>query len=1188
MIVKNGEILAIDHIAHDNTLSGNGTSAKPVGLSQSTKNLIDSKVKKTDFETYKSSAANQISNINTKITTDESNFESYKTSAHNEIANFKSSAHDEIARVDASIAAVNAAKVDNNTFTQYQTEVANSFTAVNKRIDDVDAAKVDNTTFDNFKGSANGELTGIKQSITDLDNAKQAKGDYVSASDFNNLKSFAHNEIARVDGRIDATNTNLSNNYYDRTTIDKKFADFGGYKFREPDPNNNNQPILNQGEDPDPKAIYLTQPEGATQYLQWIWDEEITEENKWKCIGDTTMDLSDYAKTVDVVASANNNVNAVKNWTNDNFETISDFNTVIAGYYTKGQVDTVLENIAQEFVDTSAWANDTFATKTDLTGDKAELEGKINALDTKVETELSAVSGKIIGELNSSEQALDERINSVSIDLGNVSSTLENEITDVDNKVDTLTDELHNDYYTSNQIDAILAASGEYYTVDEVNEKLEEYAKSTDLDPIKDDINSISAEFDNYYTKTDADEKFVTKTTFNVLDEFVNAIDDDLDTVFGDVVTLSGKVNGLHNTVIESSDTVIATPTTKPDGTISYTLSAHDGKQADYLWKPTVNAAGDISWELALTGDTPATANIKGSDGDDGKTPELTSENYHIKWKYTDESIWNDLGDFRGASGADGKDGEDGITPKLKIDENDIWNVSYDNEETWTSLGVSATGPKGETGAQGPQGISGTPGKNGENGITPHIGENNHWFIGDVDTNISATGPQGPAGKNGTNGKDGTDGKDGVSPTVTTATIAGGNRVTFTYGEGSTEYIDVMSGVPGLSGVSPTVTITNIPADPLDPDHQNGGTEITITDATSTNKFSAWNGNDGTMAGAPDIEGKNGISAILAGSTYEVGLSGEFYTAITSVSSTYATKDALDAYLTKNDAAELYQSKGDYLSANALNGYATQSWVEGKNYLVANDIAGKADKTDLQYVSAGVDYVSGQIPSLNGYATEQYVQGASAEVTAWVGQQNYLTSVPSEYITETELSTALLGYLTKLSADDLYQPKGNYLTTVATSGSVIGTGLAANKIGLVTTAENALTAVANKVNTSDILTAANNTLTGIKIGSTSYTVPTTDLSNYYTKSETSDTFVQKTAVKTGTYGNVTAVSAIDDVPIKDTNLWAITGTYENNNNYQHYIENTNTFNYYTVMVHPANTSSAASWANDNIIHIILE
>lgn len=96
------------------------------------------------------------------------------------------------------------------------------------------------------------------------------------------------------------------------------------------------------------------------------------------------------------------------------------------------------------------------------------------------------------------------------------------------------------------------------------------------------------------------------------------------------------------------------------------------------------------------------------------------------------------------------------------------------------------------------------------------------------------------------------------------------------------------------------------------------------------------------------------------------------------------------------------------------------------------------------------------------------------------------------------------------------------------------------------------------------------------------------LDKVYSKTKANDTFVQKTAVKTGTYGNVTAVSAIGDVPIKDTNLWAITGTYENNNNYQHYIENTNTFNYYTVMVHPANTSSAAGWANDNIIHIILE
>ncbi len=52
-------------------------------------------------------------------------------------------------------------------------------------------------------------------------------------------------------------------------------------------------------------------------------------------------------------------------------------------------------------------------------------------------------------------------------------------------------------------------------------------------------------------------------------------------------------------------------------------------------------------------------------------------------------------------------------------------------------------------GAQGPQGIAGTNGTNGINGITPSIGANNHWFIGDVDTNVNA---QGIAGRDGVDG----------------------------------------------------------------------------------------------------------------------------------------------------------------------------------------------------------------------------------------------------------------------------------------------------------------------------------------------------------------------------------------------------------------------------------------------------
>lgn len=64
-----------------------------------------------------------------------------------------------------------------------------------------------------------------------------------------------------------------------------------------------------------------------------------------------------------------------------------------------------------------------------------------------------------------------------------------------------------------------------------------------------------------------------------------------------------------------------------------------------------------------------------------------------------------------------------------------------------------------------------------------------------------------------------------------------------------------------------------------------------------------------------------------------------------------------------------------------------------------------------------------QIPSLQGYATEEYVtEQTSAFLTSadlpdvsdmatqtWVGEQGYLTSVPSEYVTETELNSAVSG-----------------------------------------------------------------------------------------------------------------------------------------------------------------------------------
>lgn len=52
-------------------------------------------------------------------------------------------------------------------------------------------------------------------------------------------------------------------------------------------------------------------------------------------------------------------------------------------------------------------------------------------------------------------------------------------------------------------------------------------------------------------------------------------------------------------------------------------------------------------------------------------------------------------------------------------------------------------GPTGETGPQGPPGPAGGPGPQGQpgtDGITPHIGDNGNWWVGDTDTGVSASG----------------------------------------------------------------------------------------------------------------------------------------------------------------------------------------------------------------------------------------------------------------------------------------------------------------------------------------------------------------------------------------------------------------------------------------------------------------
>lgn len=141
---------------------------------------------------------------------------------------------------------------------------------------------------------------------------------------------------------------------------------------------------------------------------------------------------------------------------------------------------------------------------------------------------------------------------------------------------------------------------------------------------------------------------------------------------------------------------------------------------------------------------------------------------------------------------------------------------STDSGVTWTNLIAvaelkGAKGDKGDPGNKGEPGAAGAPGKDG---LTPHIGENGNWWIGDTDTGISAkgvkgntgdkgekgdTGPQGAAGPQGPAGKDGAPGADGYSPTASVEQSTDGAKITITDKSGTTEAV-VKNGKDGANG----------------------------------------------------------------------------------------------------------------------------------------------------------------------------------------------------------------------------------------------------------------------------------------------------------------------------------------------------------------------------------------------------
>lgn len=245
--------------------------------------------------------------------------------------------------------------------------------------------------------------------------------------------------------------------------------------------------------------------------------------------------------------------------------------------------------------------------------------------------------------------------------------------------------------------------------------------------------------------------------------------------------------------------------------------------------KLRVNPATN-EWEVSYdSGITWKSLGVKatgedGKDGRDGRTPSVgLNGNWWIGSMDTGvKAVGTD-----GRDGVDGKNGADGLTPA--IGENGNWWIGD------TDTGVKAAASDGRDGADGKDGVDGKDGANGKDGIdgkdgvdgkdgtdgaqgapglTPSIGGNGNWWLGNTDTGVraagttgatgaagatGATGATGAAGRNGTDGKDGKDGKDGVGIREVSLNDSGELIVALT--DGTETNLGKITGEDGAPGV---------------------------------------------------------------------------------------------------------------------------------------------------------------------------------------------------------------------------------------------------------------------------------------------------------------------------------------------------------------------------------------------------
>lgn len=114
--------------------------------------------------------------------------------------------------------------------------------------------------------------------------------------------------------------------------------------------------------------------------------------------------------------------------------------------------------------------------------------------------------------------------------------------------------------------------------------------------------------------------------------------------------------------------------------------------------------------------------------------------------------IWAAIDDLKAGGGGSGTPGKDGREIEIQNNGTAIqWR--YVGDSDWTDLVQLSeiTGPKGDP---------------GEDGVTPTIGENGNWYLGDEDTGKPSRGEKGNPGDKGDPGGKGDPGQTGATPNI--------------------------------------------------------------------------------------------------------------------------------------------------------------------------------------------------------------------------------------------------------------------------------------------------------------------------------------------------------------------------------------------------------------------------------------